>query len=181
MHREQKTLAWLNVIGGLAVLGSYAYGLGAHPETRHALWGAVPQSIQPLYTISMLLAAIGYFPFTFLLLFRVEPAQARIAGRLGYGWFTVFYMLILLPSALWMPLTFLILDRWSALLWLAIRAVLALVALGSVGLLVSLLALTPRPPKALYVLAILGAVAFCIQTAVLDAIVWPAFFPTASQ
>jgi hypothetical protein len=65
----------------------------------------------------------------------------------------------------------------SSVLWLAIRLVLALVGLGSVALLWALLSLRPRQPSAGYWLAVAGAAAFCIQTAVLDLFVWTAFFP----
>jgi hypothetical protein len=76
-----------------------------------------------------------------------------------------------------MPLTFLVMDRWSATLWLAICAVLALVGLGSLGLFAALLTLSPRQPVRPYYLAVAGAAAFCVQTALLDACVWPVFFP----
>lgn len=178
MHRQQRALAWLNVVGGLAVVSSYAVELAVHPEARQALWGGVPAAMQPLYTASMLLAAVGYFPFTVFLVFRVSPEQVRIAGRFGFHWFIALYALILVPSALWMPLTFRIIAHWDPILWLAMRSVLLLVACGSAGLLAGLLLLTPRPPALLYRLAIAGAAAFCMQTVVLDAVIWPAFFPT---
>jgi len=167
----------LNVAGGIAVLGSYAYGFATHPQAGAALWGGVPASLQPIYTVSMLAAAVGYFPFTAFLLLQVDPEAARIAGRLGFGWFNVFYALILIPSALWMPLTFIVVEQWSATLWLAIRIVLGLVALGSLALLAGLISLEPRPAGVFHKLAIAGAVAFCVQTALLDALVWPAYFP----
>ncbi len=65
----------------------------------------------------------------------------------------------------------------SSVLWLGIRWVLALVGLGLVALLWALLSLRPRRPSAAYWPAVAGAVAFCIQTAVLDLFVWTAFFP----
>jgi hypothetical protein len=76
-----------------------------------------------------------------------------------------------------MPLTFSLLDTWSPGLWVAIRVVLALVGIGSLGLLAALITLTPARPRALHLLAIAGAIAFCVQTALLDATVWPAYFP----
>jgi hypothetical protein len=65
----------------------------------------------------------------------------------------------------------------SSLLRLGIRPVLALVGLGSLGLLLALLSLRPRQPVAAHWLAVAGAVAFCIHTAVLDLLVWTAYFP----
>ena len=39
----------LIVVGGIAVLGSYVWGVGA-PGVGAALWGGVPESLRPLYT-----------------------------------------------------------------------------------------------------------------------------------
>jgi hypothetical protein len=174
---RQKLLIGVNIGGGIAVLGSYAYGLLSTPNAGEVLWGDVPLGLRPLYTVSMLLAAVGYFPFTGYLLFGINPERTQIAGRLGYGWFVWLYVLILLPSAFWMPLTFMVRTAWSPELWIVIRVVLTLVGLGSLALLAALLALTPQPRGWSYAMAVAGAVAFCVQTALLDACVWPAFFP----
>jgi hypothetical protein len=177
MEPTRRSLLWLNLLGGSAVLASYAHGLVSNPLTRGALWGGVPDSLRPLYTASMLLAAAGYFAFGFFVFFRLDPARSRIAGRFGFRAFHALYALVLVPSALWLPLTFAMLEAPSGALWLAIRGVLALVALGSLGLVVAIA--TARPPEAPVsrAVAIAGAVAFSFQTAVLDAWVWPAYFP----
>lgn len=169
-----RQLVVLNVVGGLAVLSSYAWGL-ANPAGD--IWGGVPQGLRPLYTVSMLLAAAGYFPFTWLVVFRWSPDRGSLAGRSGVDPFPLLYALILFPSAAWLPLTNWMFVEPSAGLWLGIRLVLALVGLGSLGVLAALLAMRPREPAWLWGLAVAGCVAFCFQTAVLDAIVWPAFFP----
>jgi hypothetical protein len=171
------TLAGLVLLGGVAVIGSYAYSLSIDPATRAGLWGGVPQSLLPVYTASMALAAAGFFAYTYYLLVHVDPDKALIAGRLQYSLFHGLYALILVPSALWLPLTSAMVQHPSSILWLGIRLVLALVGLGSVALLWALLRLRPRQPSAAYWLAVAGAAAFCIQTAVLDLFVWTAFFP----
>lgn len=177
MHPQKRTMAWLNVLGGTAVLASYAHGLATHPATRDALWGGVPEAIRPLYTIFMLLAAAGYFGFTWFLLFRLDPDRARVGGRFGFGLFNVLYAAILIPSALWMPLTFAMLESPSALLWWIVRLDLALVGAGSAGLVAALLSVQPRAPVGAHRLAVIGSLPFFVQTGVLDALVWPAFFP----
>jgi hypothetical protein len=168
---------WLNLLGGTAVLGSYAHGLASHPLARAELWGGVPEALRPLYTASMLLAAAGYFAFSFFVLFRLDPERTRVFGRFGFGAFHLLYALILLPSALWMPLTFALLEAPSAALWAAIRVTLALVGLGSLGLVAALASAGPARAPGARALAVAGALAFSLQTAVLDALVWPAFFP----
>ena len=177
MDSATRSLLWLNLLGGLAVLGSYAHGLATHPLTRGEVWGGVPEAMRSLYTVNMFLAAAGYFAFSHFVFFRLEPANTRIGGRLGFGVFHGLYALILVPSALWMPLTFSMLEAPSPGLWWAIRITLAAVGVGSLGLLAALLAVRPSGAVGAWRLAVLGAAAFCIQTAVLDALVWPAFFP----
>jgi hypothetical protein len=169
-----RRLLVLNAVGGSAVLGSYVWGL-ANPAGD--LWGGVPEGLRPLYTASMLLAAAGYFPFTWQVVLRWHPARGSVAGRAGFDPFPLLYSLVLFPSALWLPLTNWMLAEPSAVLWWSIRVVLALVAVGSLGILVALLALRPREPVAGWGLAVAGCAAFCFQTVVLDAILWPAWFP----
>jgi hypothetical protein len=177
MHPARRSLLWLNVVGGIAVLGSYAHGLTSNPLARSELWGGVPLALQPLYTASMLLAALGYFAFSAFVFLRLDPERARIGGRFGFGAFHALYALILLPSALWLPLTFQMLESPSRVLWVVIRVTLGLVGLGSLGLVAAIASASPHSAPGSRRLAIAGAIAFSFQTALLDALVWPAYFP----
>lgn len=163
----------INLIGGIAVLGSYAHGIATHDQPGTALWGGVPAAIRPVYQLSMLAATAGYLMFTYVLLLHTQPHEVRVAGH-GFDLFNVVYLVILIPSALWMPLTFAYLAQPSAALWLAVRGVLLLTGAGAVAMCVALWQLRPAPP--LRSLALVGALCFAFQTAVLDALVWPAFF-----
>jgi hypothetical protein len=164
----------LNGIGGVLVLASYAYCFAAYPGPVADFWGGVPEALRPLYGVSMVLAAAGYFAFAFFLLCRWHTA--RTGGRIGRGAFDALFALILIPSALWMPLTFAMLESPSAALWWAIRVVLFAVGIGSLGLLAGLIWVRPLEPTLAHRLAVAGAAAFSFQTAILDALVWPAFF-----
>jgi hypothetical protein len=177
MHPQKRVMALVNVVGGAAVLGSYAYGLATNPLTRGDVWGDVPDGLRPFYAASMLLATAGYFAFTYYVFFRVDADTARVARQYDVRVFNALYVAILAPSALWMPLTFEMLDDPSDGLWFVIRVVLAVVGVASIGFIVALLRLEPARPAASYWLAVGGCVAFAVQTAVLDAIVWPAYFP----
>ncbi len=177
MHPQKKRLAGIVLLGGIAVLASYAYILAIDPTTRAGLWGGVPQALLPAYVASMALGAAGFFAYTYFLFVHADPDRVQIAGRFGYGLFHSLYLLILIPSALWLPLTSAMVQQPGSLLWLSIQLVLALVGLSGVALLLALLSLRPRRPAAAYWLAVVGAVAFCIQTAVLDLFVWTAYFP----
>jgi hypothetical protein len=117
LHPLKLSLLGLNLLGGLAVLGSYAHGFVENASTVGEVWGGVPQALRPLYTSSMLAAAAGYFAFSFFVFFRLDPREARISNRIGYSGFLWLYALILLPSALWMPLTFEMLEAPGAALW----------------------------------------------------------------
>ena len=175
MNRQSRSLIALNIVGGIAVLTSYAIGLFSESSVGAALWGGVPERLRPLYTINMFAAAAGYFLFTPYIVFRLRPETTRIAGRFGYGLFWILYALVLLPSAIWLQLTEAVIAQPSAWLWAVVRLDLALVGFGSLGLLVSLLTLGSPVPRG-RALAVIGLLPFCLQTAVLDALVWPAFF-----
>lgn len=165
----------LNLLGGTAVLASYAWGV-ATPGVGDALWGGVPDSLRPLYTANMLAAAAGYFVFTGVVL------QRRLEGGHDGAEFIridVAYASILFASALWLPLTAWMLEAPSSLLWAFVRIDLGLVALGTLGLMFELV--LPRPgvahrgrPERL--LAALGLLPFALQTVVLDALIWPYYF-----
>ena len=85
---------------------------------------------------------------------------------------------ILLPSAAWLPLTYAMLARPSPWLWVAILGVLATVGLASLWLLAFLVRMQPHPGARSRRVALVGAGFFALQTAVLDAVVWPLYFPS---
>lgn len=170
--------AWIvvNVVGGTLVLASYAWGAQLSPRSGVGMWGGVPESLQPLYTINMLLAAAGYLLFAQHLL-RTDAAAARIGEHLGFGAFVPVFAAILFPSALWLPLTQAMLAAPSVGLFFLICVDLAVVGIASVALLIGLVRLAPHPGGESRALAIVGALPFAFQTAVLDAVVWPLYFP----
>lgn len=154
------------------MIGSYVLELTSHPGAVDALWGGVPRSIRPYYSAGMILAAIGYFAFTYFLLFRIDPAKATVFGRGGAKIFLLLYMGILIPSTLWMPATFWAIEKQSVLLVWVVRIILILVAIFSLGLFAALLGTQPREPAWAHTPAVIGSIFFCIQTVILDAIVW---------
>ncbi len=177
LHTHQRNLILLNVILGIAVLGSYTIAFGQTPEVRGALWGRVPQALLPVYTVCMFMAAFGYFTFSLFLLFRTDPDRTFFLNGKPYTVLYLLYTLMLLPSALWMPLTVQMIVEPSLLKWIAVRTVLFLVALGSAGILAAVITTTGREHAWGRRLAILGALLFCLQTVVLDAFIWPYYFP----
>ena len=176
MNRDKWLMLLINLLGGAAVLGSYVWGFRTYPGASDTLWGGVPENIRPYVTANMLLAAAGYFAFIYFTLFRLDATHSRVFGRFGFGLFNLLYAVILIPSALWMPVSIQAIEQGShAYAWLA-RLVLAVVALASLGLLFALLKVQPAQPRWTQRLAVIGSIPFCIQTVLLDAILWGALF-----
>jgi hypothetical protein len=176
MHIMKRWLLLINIVGGAAVLGSYAWGFEVHPGSAGALWGGTPQVWQRISAINMLLAALGYFAFTIFILFRIDTGHTRLFGRFDYRLFCILYAAILLPSALWMPLTLAAMAAPGVLIAWGVRLLLAFIGLASLGLLFALMGLEPGQKIGGYSLALAGCVAFCLQTVVMDAVVWSASF-----
>jgi len=176
---EQIILLVINVIGGAAVIGSYFYGLSAQSGGANVLWGGVPANIRPVYGVSMILSALGYFAFIYFILFRLNPPEVSIAGVFGFNLFYAVFLIILIPSALWMPLTNLYVANPSTGMWVWIRTVLALVGLASIALLWALLSLQTKENGITYWAAVAGSGYFAFHTTILDAIIWAALFKSA--
>ncbi|MFC1871722.1 hypothetical protein ACFLYF_04920 [Chloroflexota bacterium] len=176
MGTQQIILLIINALGGVAVIGSYIYGLNAPTGEANALWGGVPVNIRPIYGISMILSALGFFAFIYFILFRLVPGETSISGLFGFGLFYVIFLVILIPSALWMPLTNAYVSNPSPGLWIGIRTVLAFVGIGSIALVWALLTLQTKVPGVSYWLAVAGSGYFAFHTAILDAIIWAALF-----
>ena len=176
MATQHIILLVINIIGGAAVIGSYIFGLSAQPGGAGALWGGIPENVRPVYGISMILSALGYFAFFYFIFFRLVPGEVLIAGRFGFSLFYAIFLVILIPSALWMPLTNVYVSSPGTGLWIGIRTVLALVGLSSIALVWALLSLQTKVPGIAYWLAVAGSGYFAFHTAILDAIVWAALF-----
>ncbi|MGD9143184.1 MAG: hypothetical protein PVG61_04990 [Dehalococcoidia bacterium] len=175
MAAQQIVLLIINVIGGTAVIGSYIYGLNAQSGGASVLWGGVAENIRPVYFVSMIISALGYFAFLYYILFRLSPSEVSIASTFGFSLFFAIFILILLPSALWMPLTNLYVGAPATGTWVMVRIILALVGIGSIALVWALLSLPAREGIA-YWLAVAGSGYFAFHTAILDAVVWAALY-----
>jgi hypothetical protein len=176
MPIPQILLLVLNVLGGAAVIGSYAQGIISHPGNLNILWGNISTSVRPIYFVSMLLSALGYFFFIYFIAFRLDPAAVKVAGKIGFEVFFVIFTGMLLFSALWMPFTYSYVDNINTSTWAAIRVVLFLVAISSCALLWALLSLNIKTPTVPYWLAVIGSGYFAFHTLVLDGFLWPVLY-----
>ena len=167
----------INALGGFAVIASYAAGLISHPNTEELLWGRITPALKPVYLVSMPLATVSYLLVLYFIFFHLDAKTVQIGGSGGFLVLDLIFMVILVFSAFWMPLTYnLIETQWPGW-WFYIRLVLFAVGLASLALLYSLLVINQREPEWSYRLAVAGAAIFFIQVGVMDAFVWPALFP----
>jgi len=167
----------INVIGGLGVIASYAAGLITHPNTEELLWGRITPALKSVYLVSMPLAAAGYLLFAYFILFHVDAKTVQVGNVGGFVIFDIIFIVMLVFSAFWMPLTFKLIETQSPGWWWPIRSVLFMVGLAALALLVALLVINQKEPAWSYWLAIAGSVMFFIQTGIMDALIWPAMFP----
>ena len=176
MHPQKKTWLVINVVGGAAVLASYAHGLLTHPQTRNLLWGDMPYPLRDVYGVTMWLATVGYLAFMYYAFFRIDAAEGRVGKYSAFSVINACCAAVVFPSALWMPLTFAYLSDPSRFVWAAIRVDLIVVGVGAVGLIVTHFTLSPRATGWASLVAVVGLLFFALQTAFLDPFVWPVFF-----
>ncbi len=175
MNPQRRSLLLLILIGGSGVLGSYVLAFAYQPAIRSGLWGGIPESLQAFYTVNMLLAAVGFFPTTYLLGVKTPLGRFAVQTGLSFDAMIGAYATILLPSALWLPLTAFYIQNPSTALWYAIRLDLLIVGAGATGLGYMVVRRATHGPLLAW-----GAVVtfffFWLQTLVLDALVWPWFY-----
>ena len=173
---KKRSLLWLNIIGGTLVLGSYLIVAVTYSGEISDFWGGVAKDFIPFYTVFILLAAPSYFLFSYYVFFVIKT-DTLIINRFGYNIFHLIYGLILIPSALWMPLTAQALNNESGFTILLIRLVLIIIGVSSIVLTFILAKHMDKAHKLPYTLAIIGGILFSMQTAVFDAILWSMQFP----
>ena len=172
-----KIALWvINLLGGIAVIGSYVLGLQTLPGQGERLWGGVPEGIRGIYTVSMLLSAVGYLLFFYHVVIRMDPAKVHLPWGVSFGSFAVPFLLILVPSAFWMSLTFAYLESPSTINWIAVRMVLGLAAFGSLAMLWMLVGLKNLSPDQFWWPSTIGAGIFAFHLVCLDALLWPVLF-----
>jgi hypothetical protein len=176
MHAETIILLVINIVGGAAVIGSYVLGLRGESGGANALWGGVPARIRPVYTVSMILSAIGYLAVLYFVFFELVPDEVEIGHRFGASLFYPIFLLVLIPSAFWMPLTNLYVRNARPGLWISVRTVLFIVGLASITLAWAFLALEPKDHGVAYWFAVVGSCYFAFHTFILDAVLWARLF-----
>ena len=176
MNKQAIIFYLINIVGGIGVLVSYAHGLLTQVELRGGLWGAVPESIQSYYTMCMVLSALGYFFFTAYIIIYVPFSSEHIFGTFNFALINLFYAGFIIPSAFWISMTFTMMTDPTPVLWVGIRSVLFIVGFSAVGLLGAFFFSKFDKSSWLYYAGIIGLIPFCVQTMILDALIWPIYF-----
>jgi len=177
MNKQQKVFTITTSIFGGFVILSYILGID-NPQTADVMWGGVPENVRDIYTISMLISASSYFVFWLYTILNILGKKIELPEKILLWIVYLLFYLILIPSALWIPLVNIMISNPSNLIWFGIRLVLILVAVGTLGLLILFLRLKSKPKKIFYYLSIFGLLFFLFHTGVLDAIIWPSLFPS---
>lgn len=163
---NRRKLITLIVVLGPCVLLSYYVAAQYNLKGIDALWGNMPDNIKIYYPIGMLIATLGFFPFTYLIVFHsVKPNDYLLP-----------YLFVLLPSSLWMPLTVSYINSPTDITWFAIRIVLLLVAFGAILIYIRMKNEFKQTNLGLYKWALFGVLGFIAHTLLLDGLLWPYFF-----
>jgi hypothetical protein len=163
LHAERRAFASVQLLGGVAVLSSYAWGLTRHADIATQLWGTIEPGWIPWYSSCMPFAAVGYLAASAYLLRSAKSLRGC----------TLAFTLFLSASAMWMPLSLLALLTHDRSLTPLIQFDLAVAAVACLWIARHLW--THAEGRRGQV-ALLGWAALCWQTVFLDALVWPRFF-----
>ena len=177
MTSHQTVFLIINMIGGIAVLGSYVIGLGMFPEYREALWGGVKGNLKTGITISMLFAAVGYLAFCYISLFQNGLEDFNKSDWFNGHTVSVLVALFLISATFWMPSAIAYL-KFSDTYWLIICVVsLWITAISLLALLGIVMTsdVTTIAPVSHYI-AIIGIGLITFHCLVFDAIIWAIMF-----
>ena len=129
---QKMILLFINLIFGSLVLWSYYSGVTKNPDLSLKLWGGVPEVLRSFIVSFMFISALGYFFFTYNFLVNVDLKNTIFLNRFPSWSLHIVYLLILIPSSLWIDLTFKYLRSGQSLDWIYVVSVLYCVAIESI-------------------------------------------------
>jgi len=166
----------INIVLGPILLYTYYRGVSQNTDIASKLWGGVPQILIPYIVASMFIAALGYFFFTYYLIFEINQQTLLIFNKFNFSIFIILYLVILIPSCLWIDLSINYLISGNPITWKWIVFILYTVGIASIILLLCLININPRNESLLYKISILGCSIFAFHTMFLDGFLWTTFF-----
>ncbi|MAO75632.1 MAG: hypothetical protein CL699_04930 [Chloroflexi bacterium] len=175
---QTNIFVFINIFGGIAVLGSYIVCLMMFPEQREPLWGGVVGTTRNVVVTFMLLAAAGYLTFLYISIFNVSADVFSSKSPLNGNLILILTISFLISSTIWMPASVAFLETSNSLFWYLSVASLWIAALSLVGLLISVtttdFSTTSNIPK---ILSVGGLAIITFHCLVFDAIMWVSRFP----
>ena len=169
-------LLLINIIFGSLVLFSYYNGVTKNPDLSLKLWGGVPEVLRPYIIVSMFISAIGYFFFTYNFLVNINLQNTKFFNYFPSWNLHLIYLLILIPSSIWIDLTFKYLQSGSTLDWGYVVSVLYCVGLASILLFLFIIDSGNSNKQFIYIASFIGGCFFVFHTLFLDGILWISFF-----
>ena len=165
----------VNLVGGIAVLGSYCAGLYLYPDQRTALWGGVVGNWKTLFTTSMFFAATGYIVFCYTMTISDGANESSFLGKYT---FIILAAAFLFSASVWMPATLQYLDTKNEIWWVVSVTSLWITAacLTCMGLAFNF---TEFPNVNLFQNSVtsIGMICITFHCLVFDAIIWVTKFP----
>ena len=165
----------VNLVGGIAVLGSYGAGFYLYPDQRTALWGGVVGNWKTLFSTSMVFAAAGYLIFCYTMTVSDGADEASFLGKYT---FSILATAFLFSASVWMPATLQYLDTRKEIWWVVSVTSLWVTAasLACIGLAFNF---TEFPNANLFqnYVTLIGIIWITFHCLVFDAIIWVTKFP----
>ena len=170
------TILFVNTILGLLLLYSY-YFLINKLEKPQRLWGRIHEKYRPIYTVSMLIAALGYVFMLYFLGFKVKN-NGKLMNEI-----LCLQIIIILASMLWMPLATKYIKNKNEdknknknkniILKFAIILILFTVAIASLGNFFKVLSINfPQKDINVRFFSVIGAFYLFFHTFALDFLSW---------
>ena len=168
---------FVNIIGGLLVLGGYVLGITFYPEYNEALWGGVKGTLRNIFTISMLPAAVGYLTFCYVTMFKNGAEAINRNSVLGQNPVSVLSAIFLASAAVWMPTLIAYIHTSESYWWvLSVTSLwvtaLSLLTLTIITATTSLSKISQASKNA----AVIGIAYITFHCLVIDAIVWVSMY-----
>ena len=172
-----KFIYFAGILVPLSYYLSYKYFNRYVPINK--LWGNIDKGLRTIYKYSMILTTLSFLAILFFIHFSVDSNTRVFGSKFNEGGFDYYFQpiaLIILPSIIWMPITYLYLIEKNFLWRYAIVATLMTVALGGCLL---MYAVENTKPKELINhhlrnrnIALVASKYLAFHLTVLDAIYW---------
>ncbi len=168
---------WINIIGGIAVLGGYLYALLNHPNTGNDLWGGIPQNWRAWIVTSMFIAAFGYIIAMYYFIYRDGLDVKFFWGKTEASVMVIILVLFFVSASMWIHSTFAYLEMPAAGTWNLIQFELRVTAISIVLITIGLASASDVINPELHRWSVIGLSFISFHCLILDAILWTIKFP----